>query len=111
MFHRSSTPVDEAAASARTQVDEAAATGTHALESTREFAAQALERAAEKMRDLRYGVADTATAAQRQMGRYASATRHYVAEQPVRSALIAAGIGAVVAAAVLITRRQRHKRF
>ena len=62
----------QARASARSYADEAAAAGGRTLDSTREFAAQALERAAEKMRDLRYGVADTATAAQRQMGHYAN---------------------------------------
>ncbi|MES2483551.1 MAG: hypothetical protein V4609_16305 [Pseudomonadota bacterium] len=110
MFHRSNRP-DAGATSVRPLADEAIATGVHALDSTREFAAQALERAAEKMRDLRYGVADTASAAQRQVGRYASATRHYVAEQPVRSAVIAAGVGALVAAAILLARRQRGNRF
>jgi len=110
MFHRS-TPADANVGSVRPMVQEAASTAAHTLESTREFAAQALERAAEKMRDLRYGVADTASAAQRQVGRYADATRVYVAEQPVRSAVIAAGVGALIMAAILITRRQRGNRF
>ena len=98
-----------ARASARSYADEAAAAGGRTLDSTREFAAQALERAAEKMRDLRYGVADTATAAQRQMGHYANATTRYVAEQPLRSALIAAGVGAVVMAAILMARRRNGR--
>ncbi len=110
MFHRS-TRHDAGVTSARPLAGEAIATGAQALDSTREFAAQALERAAEKMRDLRYGVADTASAAQRQIGRAASATRDYVAEQPVRSALIAAGVGALVMAAIVLTRRQRGNRF
>jgi ElaB/YqjD/DUF883 family membrane-anchored ribosome-binding protein len=80
-----------------------------AIDSTREYAAQALERAAERMRDLRYGVADTAGAAQRQMGQYADATTRYVAEQPVKAALMAAAVGAVVMAAVLASRRRRDR--
>lgn len=102
-------PPLQARASSRAYGDEAAASGGRTLDSTREFAAQALERAAEKMRDLRYGVADTASAAQRQMGHYANATTRYVAEQPLRSALIAAGVGAVVMAAILMARRRNGR--
>lgn len=97
------------AAEARTSADHAANAGSHALDATREFAAQALERAAEKMRDLRYGVADTAATAQHQMARYANATSRYVAEQPVRSALIAAAVGALVMAAILYARREDER--
>ncbi len=100
MMHRRSSP------SAGLHAEEVSAAGSGALDSTREFAAQALERAADKMRDLRYGVADTASAAQRQMGHYANATTRYVAEQPLKSALIAAGVGAAVMAAILIARRR-----
>jgi ElaB/YqjD/DUF883 family membrane-anchored ribosome-binding protein len=109
LLSRSTPPASQARTAARTYADEAVATGGTTLDSTREFAAQALERAAEKMRDLRYGVADTASAAQRQMGRYASATSRYVAEQPVKSALIAAGVGAVVMAAILMARRRNGR--
>ncbi|HSW19991.1 MAG TPA: hypothetical protein VLJ86_22420 [Ramlibacter sp.] len=94
------------ASATHSSADEAMAAGGSALDNTREFAAQALERAAEKMRDLRYGVADTATAAQRSMGRYANATTRYVAEQPMKSALMAAAVGAVVMAAILMARRR-----
>jgi ElaB/YqjD/DUF883 family membrane-anchored ribosome-binding protein len=94
--------------------DALSATG-HALE----MASNALERAGEKVRDLRYGASDLArrsattvseatTAAQRQLGQYAQATGRYVAEQPVKSALIAAAIGAAVAALVLAMRRGRR---
>jgi ElaB/YqjD/DUF883 family membrane-anchored ribosome-binding protein len=96
------------AASSRSLADEAAATGGSALDSTREFAALALERAAERMRGLRDGMADTASAAQRRMGRYADATTRYVARQPVKSALLAAAAGALVMAAILLSRRSRR---
>jgi ElaB/YqjD/DUF883 family membrane-anchored ribosome-binding protein len=99
-------PKFQARATGRSLADDAASAGGSTLDSTREFAAQALERAAEKMRDIRYGVADTATAAQRQMSHYANATTRYVAEQPVRSAMIAAAVGALVMAAILISRRR-----
>ena len=94
--------------------DALGATG-HALE----MAGHAIERAGEKVRDLRYGASDLArrsattvseatAAAQRQLGQYAQATGRYVADQPVKSALIAAAIGAAVAALVLAIRRNRR---
>ena len=101
MFHRSKTAE---------MSEQSTTTAHHVLDSTREIAAQALEHAADRMRDLRYGVADTASAAQRQMGRYADATSRYVAEQPVRAALIAASIGAALVAAIMVSRR-RHDRY
>lgn len=96
------------AASSRSLADEAAVTGGSAFDNTREFAAQALERAADRMRNLREGMADTASAAQRRVGRYADATTRYVAEQPVKSALVAAAVGALVMAAILMSRRNRR---
>ncbi len=98
--------------------DALGATG-HALESTKEFASQALDKAGEKVRDLRYGATDLArkgastmndatAAAQRQLGEYAQATRRYVSDEPLKSALIAAAIGAAVAALVLAIRRSRR---
>jgi ElaB/YqjD/DUF883 family membrane-anchored ribosome-binding protein len=53
-------------------------------------------------------VSDATAAAQRQLGEYAQATMHYVSEEPVKSALIAAAIGAAVAALVLAVRRSRR---
>jgi ElaB/YqjD/DUF883 family membrane-anchored ribosome-binding protein len=89
-----------------------------AFESGRRFAGQAMERANERARELRAGmsglaqrglhtVADGASAAQRQLGNYAQATTRYVAEQPLKSALIAAAIGAAVAGLVLALRHRR----
>ncbi len=91
--------------------DEARSATAHALESTREFANQALERAGEKVRDLRYGVKDLANRGASSVGEYAHATTRYVAEQPLKSALIAAAIGAAVAALVLAMRRNSDKRY
>ena len=50
---------------------------------------------------------DHAHAAQRELGRYASQTGRYVTEQPLKSALIAAGIGALVAGVIIALRHKR----
>ena len=84
-------------------------TGGGVFDSTRELAALTLERAAEKMRDLREGVADTATSAQRKVQDYAGASARYIADQPVRAALIAAGIGALVMTVILVSRRRPNR--
>jgi len=74
-----------------------------------------------KVRDLRYGVqdlaskslsavSDSAQVAQQRLGQYASTTGRYVTEQPVRSALIAAAVGAAVAALVLAARSRSRTR-
>ena len=89
-----------------------------AFESGRRFAGQAIERANERARELRSGVhdiaqrglhsvSDSAQAAQRQLGQYAHATGRYVAEQPLKSALIAAAVGATIAALVVALRHRR----
>lgn len=107
---------------AHSYADEARDATGHALDTTRQFANQTIERAGETVRDLRYGVKDLASkgatsvseataAAQRQLGHYANATSRYVSEQPVKSALIAAAVGAAVAALVLAWRRNRDKGY
>ena len=106
-------------ASASDHADAATGLAGHALETTRELASQAIGKAGEKVRDLRYGVKDLASkgastvsdataAAQRRLGGYAQATGRYVSEQPVKSALIAAAVGAAVAALVLAVRRNKR---
>jgi ElaB/YqjD/DUF883 family membrane-anchored ribosome-binding protein len=91
-----------------------------ALDSGRQFAHDAYERAGERARDLRAGMrhmanrgmsgmSDAAGAAQRRAAEYAQATGRYVAEQPVKSALIAAAVGAAVAALVLAMRRSSQR--
>lgn len=104
---------------AQAYADEALGATGQALEHTRDYANTVLERAGEKVRDLRYGARDIASrsastmseataAAQRQLGTYANATGRYVSQQPVKSALIAAAVGAAVAALVLAWRRNRE---
>jgi ElaB/YqjD/DUF883 family membrane-anchored ribosome-binding protein len=91
--------------------DEARGIASQALDSTREFANQAFERAGEKVRDLRYGVKDIASRGVSSVGDYAQATTRYVSDQPVKSALIAAAVGAAVAGLVLAMRRNRRSSY
>jgi ElaB/YqjD/DUF883 family membrane-anchored ribosome-binding protein len=98
-------------AAASSYADDARSITGQALESTKEFANQALERAGEKVRDLRYGVKDLANKSVSSVGEYAQATTRYVTDQPLKSALIAAAVGAAVAALVLAMRRNRQQRY
>jgi ElaB/YqjD/DUF883 family membrane-anchored ribosome-binding protein len=94
-------------------------TETHrTLESTRRLANEALERASNTVKDLRTGVqgaasrgadvvSDRAAAAQRYVGEYARTGTRYVTENPLRSALVAAAVGAVVAGVLLAMRHRR----
>jgi ElaB/YqjD/DUF883 family membrane-anchored ribosome-binding protein len=90
----------------------------HPLDSTRKLASDALERASSSIKDLRSGVqgaasrgmsamSDRATVARRYAGDYASAGTRYVADHPLKSALIAAAVGAAVAGLVLAMRHRR----
>lgn len=92
-------------------------TDTQMLESTRRLASEALERASNTVRDLRSSVSDVATrgmsvasdrasAAQRYMGEYARTGTRYVADHPLKSALVAAAVGAVVAGVIIALRRR-----
>jgi len=94
---------------ASTYADDARSITGQALESTREFANQAFEKAGEKVRDLRYGVKDLANKSASSVGEYAQATTRYVAEQPLKSALIAAALGAAVAALALAMLRDKQR--
>ena len=99
--------------------DEATASAERALESTRQLASQVLERASEKVRDLRSGAGNLATRgvdaaseaaalAQKQLSRYADVTGRYVSQQPVKSVLIAVAAGATIAALVVAARRRNR---
>ena len=77
------------------------------LDNTRRMASDALERASSTMKDLRSGMSDRASTAGRYMGEYASAGRTYVSEHPMKSALIAAAVGAAVAGLVIAMRHRR----
>ena len=78
------------------------------IDNTRRMAADALERASSTMKDLRSGMSDRATQAQRYVGDYARTSSRYVTEHPLKSALVAAAIGAAVAGLVLAMRHRRE---
>ena len=101
-----------------------------ALNATRDQANLALDKAEDKVRELRGEVdplvdmltakaqklarqsldiaAEAKEKAQQSLTRYANVTSQYVSEQPVRSVLIAAAVGAVVAILVSSTRRNNQ---
>ena len=82
-----------------------------ALDNTRKMANDAMDRTSEKFRDLRSSMGDSAAAAQRQLGEYAQGTMRYVGENPMKTALIAAAVGAAVAGLVIALRRQNTDRY
>lgn len=81
----------------------------HPLDSTRRMAREALERANSTVKDLRSGVSDRAAAAQRYVGDYAVVGKTYVTEHPLKSALVAAAVGAAVAGLVIALRNRREQ--
>jgi ElaB/YqjD/DUF883 family membrane-anchored ribosome-binding protein len=80
----------------------------HPLDSTRRMAADALERASSTMNNLRASMSDRASNARGYVGEYASVGKNYVAENPLKSALIAAAVGAAVAGIVIALRHRRE---
>ena len=82
-----------------------------ALDTTKEIAGNAIDAAGEKFRDLRYGARDLASRGASTVGNYATATTRYVSDQPLKSALIAAGIGAAIAGLVIVLRRSNRSYF
>jgi ElaB/YqjD/DUF883 family membrane-anchored ribosome-binding protein len=89
--------------------DEARGLTGQALETTKEFASHALDVAAERARNLRYGARDLASRGVSTVGDYAQTTTRYVRDEPIRSALIAAAIGATIAALVIAARRYNDR--
>jgi ElaB/YqjD/DUF883 family membrane-anchored ribosome-binding protein len=110
--------------------DEALQTAERAVDNTRAYANDALDRAEGKVRELRGSVdpmidalatkaqrlarqsldiaAEAKEKAQQSLSRYATATTQYVSEQPVRSVLIAAAVGAAVALLVSASRNRNR---
>lgn len=102
--------------------DEATGMADRALGATKEIAAQAIDKVRSmrsSVKDLPSGmkdfasrgasrVSDASAAAQRQLGEYARATGRYVSDEPVKSALIAAALGAAVTALILAVRRNKR---
>ncbi|CDS51001.1 FIG00931134: hypothetical protein [Polaromonas sp. CG9_12] len=104
-----------------------------AIEATREHANQALDRAESKVRELRGSVdpmvevlaakaqkmarqsldmaSEAKERAEKSLKHAADATTRYVSEQPMRSVLIAAAVGAAVALLVSTSRQRNHNRY
>ncbi|MEO7641164.1 MAG: hypothetical protein ABI919_06505 [Ramlibacter sp.] len=107
--------------SMQTLAENAVHAGEAAVDGTRQLASQVMERAGEKLHDVRLSardlasrsmdnVGDRAMAAQRQIGRYAEATGRYVSDEPLKSALIAAAAGALLAGVLIAARRRSRAR-
>lgn len=79
------------------------------IDSTRKMANEALDRASAAMKDLRSGMSDRASAAQRYVGDYARTGTRYVSENPMKAALVAAAIGAAVAGLVIAMRSREDR--
>lgn len=126
----SSTSTKQAFAGARSTTDDAAHTANNAIEQTRAYANEALDSAEGKVRELRGTIdplvdvlatkaqklarqsldlaSEAKHKAQQSLTRYADVTTKYVSEQPMRSVLIAAAVGAAVALLVASTRNQNR---
>lgn len=91
--------------------DDARTLASQALDNTREYANEAFDRAGARMRDLRSGMKDIASRGASNVGDYSRATTRYIADEPIKAALIAAAIGAAVAGLVLALRRSNTNRY
>ena len=120
----------DAMSGARQTSDDLQQTAGKAMDSTRDFANQAMDKVEGKAHELRANVdplvdmlsaraqklarqsmdmaAEAKDKAQQSLSRYANVTTQYVTEQPVRSVLIAAAVGAAVALLVSSTRNRNR---
>lgn len=109
--------------------DESMGKASRAIESTRDYANNTLDTAQSKMRDLRGQIdpmvdmlaskaqhlarqsfdmaAEAKQRAQQSLHQATAATSRYVAEQPMRSVMIAAAVGAAVALLISASRNRR----
>ena len=108
--------------------DEANKTANDAIESTRAYAQNSVNAAGEKVRDLRReaeptveqiaarvqqavqrgldAASTTSARAQRRLEQAADVTGKYIADQPMRSVLIAAAAGAAITALIVLASRR-----
>ena len=123
----------DAIASLRKTSDEMMNSAGKALESTREHANDALDRAENKVRELRGSVdpmvemltskaqkmarqsldmaSEAKERAEKSLKHAADATTRYVSEQPVRSVLVAITVGAAVALLISSSRHRNRNRY
>ena len=78
----------------------------HAYDMTRNFADESLDQAQRFARRGLDAASDAGAKAQKTLARYADSTGEYVANQPMKSVLIAAAAGAAIATLVLSARRR-----
>jgi ElaB/YqjD/DUF883 family membrane-anchored ribosome-binding protein len=105
---------------------------SHAADATREHAYEALDKAEDRLRQLRGSVdpvvdmlaskaqkmarhsldlaSEAKDRAEQSLKRAAGVTTRYVSEQPVRSILIAAGVGAAVALLITASRQRKSNK-
>ena len=124
----STAKTQDAANTARHTVGDLANTASRVVDSTREFANNAFDQADNKVREFSSHIDPTVNMlaskaqqlaqqsfdmaseakdrAQQSLRRATSATTHYVAEQPLRSVLIAAAVGAGVALLISAARNR-----
>lgn len=113
--------------------DDVMSSAGKAIDSTRQHANQALDMAENKVRELRGSVdpvvemlaskaqkmarqsldmaSEAKERAEKSLKHAADATTRYVSEQPMRSVLIAAAVGAAVALLVSTSRQRNHNRY
>ena len=123
----------DATSAAHQTSDELLGGASRAVDSTREYANDALDKAENKVRELRGQVdpmvdmlaakaqklarqsldmaSEAKQRAQHSLSQASAATGRYVSEQPLRSVLIAAAVGAAVAMLVSATRHRNDDRY
>ena len=128
-----SNPTRDAAASAHQTSAALLDSASRSVDSTREFANDALDKAESKVRELRGQVdpmvdmlaakaqklarqsldmaSEAKHRAQQSLSQASAATGRYVSEQPMRSVLIAAAVGAAVAMLISATRHHNSDRY
>lgn len=122
------TKAQDATNTVRNAGDDLANTASRAVDSTREFANSAFDQADSKVREFASNIDPTVNMlalkaqklaqqsfdmaseakdrAQQSLRRATTATTHYVSEQPLKSVLIAAAVGAAVAIVISATRNR-----
>ena len=100
-------------------VEHAHKVAAQAIDEGRAFASEAAGKVGDSIRDLRDSAAhaaeqgvdslnDAVTAAQRQLQQYARAAKRHASNEPLKTALIAAALGAAAATVVLALMRGRR---
>ena len=133
MQPNTSNPTREAMPAMRRATDDLLQTAGKAMDSTRDYANDALDRAENKVRELRGSVdpvvdmlasraqrlarhsldlaSEAKDRAEQSLKRATRVTTRYVADQPLRSVLIAAAVGAAVALLIASSRHRKQNRY